>query len=337
MAMLRFFPFFILVFLGGCASGPDPELDHTKVCDCPLGTVWVPNPDSATLEKEPYVDPGTGALVATRFKSLADFKKVVTVEYGNDQVSADSPLHGPTLVRLRHCSNGREVKSVLEEGVSQKDISKAQKAGVIDQLGLTFRSPYAVINRRDLTRVFYLARRNAILFGEGDMAFYDLAERMVWNIYPVETAFRYARDSSEKGYLNSFNHVTAQAFVTSFFSEELADFIADLHERYNMPELITGKFTAEQLAEPDDNPVDNYVDMVNNEWGQELGKELRARYHISRTTTWTPELMANYLNDIQRYFSWAFQIGFKPFHPEDEVCVTFSRKVNYVVTKFLPD
>ena len=69
---------------------------------------------------------------------------------------------------------------------------------------------------------------------------------------------------SEKGYLNTFNHITAQAFMTSIFSERLADFIADVHELYNMPELITGDFTEQQLADFENGPVDNYVDMINN-------------------------------------------------------------------------
>ena len=110
---------------------------------------------------------------------------------------------------------------------------------------------------------------------------------------------------SEKGYLNTFNHITAQAFMTSIFSERLADFIADVHELYNMPELITGDFTEQQLADFENGPVDNYVDMINNEWGQELGKVLGKKYGIDRHTIWTPQLLRDYLNDIQLYHSWA--------------------------------
>ena len=52
---------------------------------------------------------------------------------------------------------------------------------------------------------------------------------------------------------------------------------------------------------------------------------------IDRETHWTPELLANYLNDIQTYYSWAYGIGFSPFRPSDEVVVKFSRKLNMVM------
>ena len=92
--------------------------------------------------------------------------------------------------------------------------------------------------------------------------------------------------------------------------------------------MITGKFPEEEIKDLEEGPVDNYVDLINNEWGQELGKQLKKKYNINRETYWTPELLANYLNDIQSYYSWAFQIGFKPFRPEDEVIQRFSNKVN---------
>jgi hypothetical protein len=99
---------------------------------------------------------------------------------------------------------------------------------------------------------------------------------------------------------------------------------------YNMPELITGKFTEAQLADFENGPADNYVDMLNNEWGQELGKVLREKYAITSRTYWTPGLLTNYLNDMQAYYSWAFQIGFSPFRPTDEMVEQFAWKINTV-------
>jgi len=96
------------------------------------------------------------------------------------------------------------------------------------------------------------------------------------------------------------------------------------------PELTNGQFSNEQLHAPDDNPVDNYVDMINNEWGQELGKELKRRYNINSSTCWTAELLVNYLNEVQNYYSWAFQIGFEPFKKEDEEIIRFVEKINLV-------
>ena len=77
--------------------------------------------------------------------------------------------------------------------------------------------------------------------------------------------------------------------------------------------------------------IDNYVDIINNEWGQELGNVLKKKYNISSETYWTPILLANFLNDIQSYYSWAFHIGFKPFRAEDEMVIRFSDKINLVM------
>jgi hypothetical protein len=176
-----------------------------------------------------------------------------------------------------------------------------------------------------------LGRRRPWQFGKGDVAFYDLAEAMVQHIAAVDTIDMPARDLSEKGYLNTFNHITAQAFMTSIFSEELADFVADVHERFNMPELIAGHFTEKQLSDMETGPVDNYIDIINNEWGQELGKVLRKKYGLTKQTVWTPALLTAYLNDIQSYHSWAFQIGFTPFRSSDEKVIQFANKINTVL------
>jgi hypothetical protein len=157
---------------------------------------------------------------------------------------------------------------------------------------------------------------------------------MVDHINTPDQAFVFPRDSSEKGYLNTFNHVTAQAFLTSLYSEELADFVADVHERKTMPELISGAFRPEQLTDPNTNAVDNYVDIVNNEWGQELGKVLRKKYGLHAGTHWTPELLREYLNDIQHYYSWGLKIGFEPFRAQDTVVVRFVEKLKYVREKY---
>lgn len=273
-----------------------------------------------------------GALLGTRFKSLEELKSVIQIEYFNYNSDGDSASQDNYMVRISHCSNGIEVISVLESGVSQGDIWNARYGKKnSDRISLLFNSPYAIANRKDLEKVYTLSRWRPEWFGEGDLAFFDIAKKSAANINTEDLAFRHAKDSTEKGYLNSFNHITAQAFITSCFSEELADFIADAHERYAHPELLTGKFTDEQLKDLEEGPVDNYVDIINNEWGQELGIQLREKYNISRETNWTPELLANYLNDLQSYYSWAFQIGFKPFRQEDEEVLRFSNKINAVM------
>jgi len=272
-----------------------------------------------------------GALLATRFKSIEELKAVIQIEYFNVNPSQGCFNHKKPTVRLTHRSYGLEVISVLESGVSDLDFKRARDGSFWKRVQLGFDSPYFVSNRKDLLRVYTLARRSFKIFGERDVAFYDLAESMLYNINDDDMAFIYSKEFSEKGYINTFNHINAQVFMTVLFSEKLADFIADTHELGNMPELITGKFTEDQLTDLENGPIDNYTDMINNEYGQELGKVLKKRYKISRETNWTPELLSNYLNDIQSYYSWAFQIGFKPFTAEDERLKRFSNKINRVM------
>jgi hypothetical protein len=297
-----------LAWLSGCRQGTD------------FGYVITPDTPASTR----------GALLATRFESLEALKAVVQIEYTADTLGKDSASARYT-VRLRHGMPGKEVTSVLETGITQGQILKARHGTWGDRWKIVSRAPFAVRNRKNLGRANALSRWRPQWFGEGDIAFFDLSKTMVKNINTPEWAFRFPRDSTEKGYLNSFNHLTSQAFITSCFSEELADFIGDAHERDLHPELLTGIFTEKQLHDLSDGPVDNYVDMVNNEWGQELGKQLQKKYQISQQTNWTPEFLANYLNELQAYYSWAFQIGFEPFRPDDEAVKKFSTKMNTVL------
>ena len=273
---------------------------------------------------------GNEALLLTWFRSLPALRKVVQIRYREDLPVPPFGIRRKSQVRLTYRSRGREATSILKSGISQSDFLLAGKGNFWDKAWLGLRCPFAVMNRGDLERVENLGRRKPLVFGKGDVAFYDLAETMVFNISEDDVMFMPSEDLSEKGYLNTFNHITAQAFMTSVFSEKLADFVADVHELYNMPELITGQFTEVQLTDLENGPVDNYVDMINNEWGQELGKRLRQKHHISRLTYWSPGLLANYLNDIQKYHSWAFQIAFKPFSPTDEIVIRFAEKINKV-------
>ncbi len=313
-------PFFILLLflLFGCSvsSNDTPVALDSGILPCS----HPPKMSGAGSVENP---PTNGALLASRFETLEDLKSVVQIEYFNSG--------GNNMVRLRHCSNGQEVVSELTSGVSQGDIVAARDGGIWERLTLLLSAPYAIINRVDLAEVYTLARRRGDLFGADDLAFFLVAEKSVGNINTAEIAFKNPRDKGEKGYLNSFNHIFAQAFITSCYSEALADFVADVHERQSMPELTTGIFSEDQLSDPVSNPVDHYVDLINNEWGQEIGKALKEKYQIDRNTLWTPALLADYMNDLQSYFCSAFQIGMKPFRPDDEAILIFSRKIRMVM------
>jgi len=309
MAILRFFlPLSIVFFLG-----------------CKPSSSKVSPPSQDTLFTYSTIK---GPLLSTHFQTLEELKSVVQIEY----TEANARIGKSAQVQLTHICNGQKVTSVLTEGISDKDIKRAGFGGVWDRVLLCLNTPYLLAVKDDLIRVFSLARRRGELYGGGDVAFYDIAERMVENISDEDMEFVRLEDLSEKGYINTFNHITAQAFMTTLFSEKFTDFVADTHERGNMPELVSGNFTLDQLADVQKGPVDNYVDIVNNEWGQELGKVLKKKYGITRNTTWTEELLVNYLNDVQSYYSWTLQISFKPFKTDEIFIRRFSKKLNLVMS-----
>jgi hypothetical protein len=285
------------------------------------------------LAKRPEKISGHGALLLTNFRSFEELKSVIQFKYVNADSLSKGAVTKNSEVQLTYDCAGHQVTSTLKAGVSEADFLKARDGNVWDKVKLMIHSPYAVVNRNNLKCVEFLGRKRPWMFGKGDAAFYDLAETMVYHISEEDMMLIPSEDLSEKGYLNTFNHILAQAFMTSIFSERLADFVADVHERHNMPELITGIFTKDQLNDLEKGPVDNYIDMINNEWGQDLGKLLRSKYAICRNTYWTPDLLADYLNDVQSYHSWAFQIGFVPFRATDDIVINFAKKMNTVLKK----
>lgn len=268
------------------------------------------------------------ALLATEFSNIKQFKEDVKIDYFNHSTLKGDNI---TSVILTYKNNGDSIISKLTSGTSQDDIIKAKDGSLYDQVDLITKSPYSIRSRVDLAKVYMLARRRPKLYDIGDVAFYDLAEASLWNIIETKKKGISAKESGEKGYINTFNHVTAQAIITAIFGEELADFMGDIHERFYMPELTTGKFSEEQKTDTINFPVDNYVDLVNNEIGQELGILLSTKYHITRQTIWSKDLLCNFLNDIQDYYSWSFDIGFKAYQPNDKLILRYADKINQVI------
>jgi hypothetical protein len=305
----------ILSFLIVCLSCNRANVTGTEVEDDP----------SKKASYEPLIL--AKPLLASRFKSLDDFKSKVQVKYFN------KPNDRSSKVQLYLKTSTSEIRCELKSGLSQKDIMKVQKSGIADKLKFTMKSPYSIRNRKKLEKVYVLGRRRTALFGLRDAAFYDLALVLSRHINTKEIAYKNEKDSSEKGYINTFNHITAQALITSMFTKELASFVADVHERKNMPELTTGYFSPEQLQDTLNYPEDNYVDIINNKIGQDIGLVLKEKYKLNSTTIYTPELLANYLNDLQNYFSWSMGIGLDSFKPSDEVIVRFTHKINFVLQR----
>ena len=321
--MLRLFVILFVFIATGCSK---PQEMQTKKTDEELHGI------KDSLTTIPYSTAEKEALISTRFKSLEDLKKVVEIKYAEDLYLSASSTDLLPQVQLIYRYDNREIISELKKGIGQTDFVNARKGSLIDKVLLGLRCPFAIVNKSNLASIENLGRRRPWVYGKGDVAFYDLAETMVAHIRAEDLDTIAPDDLTEKGYLNTFNHITAQAFMTSVFSEAMADFVADVHELFNMPELITGKFSEKQLTDPAEGPVDNYVDMINNESGQELGKVLKAKYAINSETEWNPVLLADYLNDIQSYQSWVFQIGFQPFREEDDVVQKFANKINKVLS-----
>lgn len=267
-------------------------------------------------------------LLSTRFNTLDELKTVVSIAYDRDYMKLDSSDCSRSVVYLTYVCNGDTLRRTMTSGISQDDLSALRKPDPLARLRFVLAHPGTVRQREELETAYMLSRRKPTLFGPGSMTFYDLAEASFRHINTPGLAYQNPRDSSEKGYINTFNHATAQAIITSFFSEELADLIGDLHERSNMQEITCGRFRGSQLEDTINSPVDNYVDIINNEIGQQLGLALKAKYRLGSASVCTPQLLAAYLNDLQGYYMWALQIGLDDYRPTDAAVINFSDKIN---------
>lgn len=317
--LIRFFVVFVFLSCSG-EEATTPNVSTSSSAD-----VHQPMESDSTFQMV------MGPLLLPNFKSFDQFKAVVKVEYANDIYGESRAKGKRPIVRLTHQARSGSVISELKAGVSQSDFAYARSAGWWVKVKLAMRYPYAAFQKKNLMRVENLARRRPFYFGQGDVGFYHLAETMVFHITEADRAKMSTEELGEKGYLNTFNHITAQAMMTSLYDEKMADFIADMHELYNLPELASGHFSDKQLADLKEGPVDNYLDMINNEWGQELGKTLKQLYNVNTRTVWTPELLADYLNEIQQYLGWSFRIGFMPFTPSDKMVIQFAEKLNFLM------
>ncbi|MEO6190687.1 MAG: hypothetical protein ABIO44_10345 [Saprospiraceae bacterium] len=288
------------------------------------------NSDKTNLQDEHFYNFGVKckALMSSRFKNLEQLKTILTIEYDRDYLKLDSSECQNSMVTLSYISNGEKIIRALTSGVKQNELLLLPKANLYTQSRFVLSYPNHVRQRRELELIYLLSRRMGEIFGSGDKAFYDIAEASSHHINMPNLAYQNAQDSSEKGYLNTFNHVTAQAIMTSFFSEDLADIIVDLHEINSMPELTNGRFSESQLIDLNNNPVDNYIDIINNEVGQKIGLRLKEKFKLNEKSICTPVLLATYLNDIQSYYIWALEIGMNNFRPTDELIIRFSNKLN---------
>lgn len=267
-------------------------------------------------------------LISSRFRNLSQLQDIVTIRYQKDYSKLDSIECLNSVVHLSYRSNGDLINRSMCAGVSQDVVLEIKNSGFINRIQFILANLSLVRQRKELEKTYILSRRRPFIFGPNDVAFYDLALNCLYHINTPTLAFKNIRDSSDKGYINTFNHITAQAIITSIYSEDLADFIGDLHERSNMPEITSGRFTEKQLGDSINSPEDNYIDIINNEIGQKIGLQLKKKYKLSKNTLITPILLAAFLNDIQSYYMWSLEIGLDIFRPTDDVVIKFANKFN---------
>jgi len=273
------------------------------------------------------------ALLSSRFNNLDNLKNVVTITYDKDYTKLDSIKCTKSEVTILYKNNKEKLNRTMASGISQNELLKLQKSNFLSKFYFAIKNPSLIRQRSELEKVYILARRKIEVFGPSDVSFYDLALASFNHINTPKLAFKNQRDSSEKGYINTFNHVTAQAIISSFYSEKLADIIGDLHERNNMLEITSGRFSKRQLNDSINNPEDNYIDIINNEIGQKIGLQLKIKYKLSENSQCTPLLLTAILNDIQSYYMWSLEIGLDNFRPTDDIVKHFSNKMNSILNK----
>ena len=260
------------------------------------------------------------ALLTTDFESFEEFRHLVDLRYykkGKKEI-----------VRLSYSHNGHMINGELTSGYADTEIQKAQHENALKKISVFFAEMNLLRYGGDAKKIYNMVRRRPHVFGADDVAVFNLAEKMMEHIYQDEKATLPAKTLSEKGLINTFNHILGQTFFTSIYSEGISDFIADVHERGNLKAMTNGAFTEEELDDIEFGAVDNYVDIVNNEIGQELGKSLRKKYQMHKDMIWNEALLCNYLNDVQAHFTWCLHLNFEPFKVGDPEIGIYVKKLN---------
>lgn len=269
--------------------------------------------------------PSASPLLASMFNDPRQFTEKVFVQFNSQEADKIGRIRDESITLL-YVSHGDTIISTLRRGVSQNDIIKVRDGSISDKITFSLEQPEVVASRIDLNKIYKLARRRPTLFGEGDVAFYDLAEMMLNNMRKTSINNQPSNHFSEYGYINTYNHVVAQALITIIYSDAIADSIACYHERIRFDELIS-PVNHEELTQIH---IDNYVDMVNNEIGQRLGLATSDFLMLDRNEKWDPQKLSRVLNLFQSYFSRHFQTSFEPFRPDEEEIIRFAQKINVV-------
>ena len=151
--------------------------------------------------------------------------------------------------------------------------------------------------------------------GTRGMAFGDVSEEL----------YKRTKNKGNGTLENTYLHVSGQALITMFFGQSFANFAGHLHER-SQGSLITGQFSSQQDITQ---AIDNYADLINNKWGQELGKTISSKFNISKSTVWDNNLSANVLNAMQTFYNEKMGKNFSSdFKPNEKFVNDFTSFMN---------
>ncbi len=255
---------------------------------------------------------GLEALVSSDYSTLEALKKSINIKYDKDDVS----------VTVSHTFNNASVTKILGQGIRERDLRQLQSGSFSEKVSAVFNNPSIIYHERVLKGSLILAYKKSNITDIGN---YHVAQIMANNLAGSASL---SHQNSEKGLVNTFNHILGQAVLTIFYGASSADYVGDAHER-GQPSLMTGAITEAETMQA----IDNYVDLINNQWGQTLGNELRQKYgnivdvgglvfdgkFNENLVNTNLANVAGFLNDVQNYVGNTFGYTGKAFSSTDEI------------------
>ncbi len=283
------------------------------------------------------IDPdGRQPMIANRYKNIEALKKAVDISYtpaGYEKrwsAIEKGYVYDYVPAKVSVTDKGGKGTNVLSMATpSQGKLDAANKAGLPGKAALGMRYPELVWHKSELEGVRKLAlgikhegeEAPAItMFGMAKEMYKNLQTKPKGPTYTVGDNVVTMKDATE----NMLLHVAGQATLTTLYGRNVADLAGDIHER-GQPALITGKISATEERQA----IDNYSDLVNNLYGQDIGKRLSEKF--SSKTAWTPALTAEFFNAIQSEIAAETGLTFKPFDEKNIKIQKFTNLLNEVM------
>lgn len=225
---------------------------------------------------------GLEPLVASDYASMAELRKdLIVVNYLDEETR---------IIAVSNMCNGiMRIGEATSDGMTESEFFEIIKIQVPYYGGFKiFKSIFT--DREPLFKGFALRKvrkmQSKTKINDRRLSFGEIARDF------TENTLNRDRDLYQSEKLkNAYKHVLAQSLVTVLFGEDVAELSSKIHERHQLKEW-------NGLDEVDQ--IDTYVDLINNQWGQQFGQELKVELGITDDTVWTSELTAQYLNGMQQ-------------------------------------